>query len=219
MRGHIDRRDLGRKDFERTLKLLYVDQPQFEQGPAIFLAGPTPRSHSVKSWRPNAVEILERLGYDGTVLIPEGSQPDNTWPVGFMTQVEWEHAGLENCTVVCFWIPRDMMTLPGLTTNVEFGRYVGRRPMVYGRPDGAPHTGYLDWLFKKIAGGTACSTMEDTLRAAMAVRPKIQRAYNTANAQEHEFDEDRQVCIRCGLLMGDILDEKGDARFRCSRVA
>jgi hypothetical protein len=56
----------------------------------------------------------------------------------YLDQVEWEYAGLESCTAVAFWVPRQLPTLPGFTTNVEFGRYVDSGRCVYGRPDGAP---------------------------------------------------------------------------------
>lgn len=38
---------------------------------SIFIAGPTPRDESTKSWRPEAIKYLEDIGYDGTVYIPE----------------------------------------------------------------------------------------------------------------------------------------------------
>jgi hypothetical protein len=65
-------------------------------------------------------------------------------------------------------VPRDPATLPGFTTNVEFGRFVGRKPCVYGRPDGAPHTGYLDWLYNKTTGRRPETTLRATLDAALS---------------------------------------------------
>jgi hypothetical protein len=44
------------------MKLIYSDQPLPNlKEPAIFLAGPTPRSLNVASWRPEAIKILEQL--------------------------------------------------------------------------------------------------------------------------------------------------------------
>jgi hypothetical protein len=84
------------------------------------------------------LDLLRGLGFAGTVLVPERRD----WPAKFnyLDQVEWEYAGLEGCTVIAFWVPRDLQSLPGFTTNVEFGRYVGSGRCVYSRPDGAPHT-------------------------------------------------------------------------------
>jgi hypothetical protein len=134
--------------------------------PSIFLGGPTPRDGRVPSWRPDALAILERLGFAGIVLVPERRD----WKARFdyLDQVEWEFEGLERADVLAFWVPRDMATLPGFTTNVEFGRYVGGGRVVYGRPDGALHTRYLDWLYGRCTGLLPCRTLEDTLRAAVA---------------------------------------------------
>ncbi|MFO0798296.1 MAG: nucleoside 2-deoxyribosyltransferase domain-containing protein [Gemmataceae bacterium] len=151
------------------MNVVYAGQPLPTAGPSIFLAGPTPRSKEVSSWRPMALDLLGRLGFEGGALVPE--RPD--WAVRFeyQDQVEWEHAGLESCSVVVFWVPRDMFTLAGFTTNVEFGRYVGRKPCVYGRPEGAPHTRYLDWLYTRLTGMHPQGTLHATLAASVvAVR-------------------------------------------------
>src|SRR4051794_5605378 len=125
------------------------DRLAFDQA-TVFLAGPTPRRSDVVSWRIEAVELLKRPRFRGTGLLP---QRRNFAPrFDYSAQVEWEFEGLERCTVIAFWIPRDLDTLPGFTTTVEFGRYVGSGRCVYGRPDGAPHTRYLDWLYTKVTG-------------------------------------------------------------------
>jgi hypothetical protein len=152
------------------MNVAYSDQPIQLSTPSIFLAGPTPRSDVAPSWRPAALDLLRVLGFDGTVLVPERQD----WKAGFdyLNQVEWEHAGLEGCDVIVFWVPRDVTSLPGFTTNVEFGRYVGRKACVYGRPEGAPHTRYLDWLYTKVTGLPPLSDFLATLTAAVrAVRP------------------------------------------------
>jgi Nucleoside 2-deoxyribosyltransferase like len=133
--------------------------------PSIFLAGPTPRRPDVPSWRPLALELLGDLGFADAVLVPERRD----WSVrfGYLDQVEWEHAGLEGCSVIAFWVPRDLERLPGFTTNVEFGRYVGSGRCVYGRPPDARHTRYLDWLYGRVASGQPEDTLESTMRAAV----------------------------------------------------
>ena len=119
----------------------------------VFLAGPTPRSKDVKSWRPQAIKILEEIdGYEGMVLVPEPS--DGQKFVSYTFQVEWERECLFNCSTIFFWVPREMQTMPALTTNIEFWYWIARDPLkvIYGRPHGAPHTSYLDWLYKKETG-------------------------------------------------------------------
>src|SRR5262249_43549449 len=105
-------------------------------------------------------------GFAGAALAPERRD----WSVRFdyADQVEWEYVGLENCRVIAFWVPREVQTLPGFTTNVEFGRYVGSGRCVYGRPEGAAHTRYLDWLYRKLTGRAPEATLEATMRAALA---------------------------------------------------
>jgi hypothetical protein len=79
---------------------------------------------------------LRGLDFTGTVLVPE--RQDWSAKFNYFDQVEWEYAGLESCSVIAFWVPRELQTLPGFTTNVKFGRYVGSGRCVYGRPDRAP---------------------------------------------------------------------------------
>lgn len=122
-----------------------LEEPPESFSKSIFLAGPTPRSTDVQSWRPQALELLERKKYDGVVYIPEnrpGSKetviPDNGYP-------EWEHHVMGMSDLILFWLPRDLtmtprsisdiakltvpelatykpwLKLPAYTTNVEFG--------------------------------------------------------------------------------------------------
>jgi len=148
------------------MNVVFADQPMDCMTPSIFLAGPTPRSNDIRSWRPEALELLRSMGFHGTVLVPE--RQDRSADFDYSDQVAWEYAGLEGCSVIAFWVPRDLATLPGFTTNVEFGRYVGSGRCLYGRPEGAPHTSYLDWLYAKITGKHPEVTLRATLAAAVA---------------------------------------------------
>jgi Nucleoside 2-deoxyribosyltransferase like len=148
------------------MKAIYSDQEPIFDSPSIFLAGPTPRTDQVVSWRIQALQILQEAGFPGAVLIPE--RHDWVTSFDYNDQVEWEFTCLEGATVIAFWVPRDLGSLPGFTTNVEFGRYVGSGKLVYGRPDSAPKNRYLDWLYRKLTSESPCGTLEDTLRAAVA---------------------------------------------------
>lgn len=147
------------------MKSIYANQDLAFDGPSIFLAGPTPRDVRIVSWRPRAVQLLNDSGFKGIVLIPERQD----WAVHFdyLDQVEWEFAGLELATVLLFWIPRNVKTLPGFTTNVEFGRYAGSGRLAYGSPVGAPHTRYLDWLYQKLAREQIFETLEQVISEAI----------------------------------------------------
>lgn len=117
---------------------------------SIFLAGPTLRGASFQdSWRKEACDYLEKLGYDGVVYIPEFSNGNN--PFNFLGQVEWEREGLVNASKILFYIPRKLPELPGFTTNVEFGMYLAKRPneVILCSPEGAEKNRYLEWLYLK----------------------------------------------------------------------
>lgn len=153
------------------MNVRYSDEEPLKQlENAIFLAGPTPRSSEVHSWRPEALRILrDELQYKGIVCVPERRD----WAVKFAyeDQVEWEYASLSHSTAIAIWVPRCMQTMPALTTNVEFGYWLAKSPhrVVYGRPDGAPNTRYLDWLYEKITGRKPVNTLESVLRLASTV--------------------------------------------------
>ena len=133
----------------------------------IFLAGPTPRSDNVKSWRIEALEILSKFSLSESfhVYVPE--RRDWKTQFDYVDQVEWELEAMKNATYVIFWVPRNMENMPALTTNVEFGMNLGSKPnsVFYGRPEGAPQTRYLDYLYTKITKRKPCNTLEETLRA------------------------------------------------------
>ena len=130
--------------------------------PSIFLAGPTPREEHVSSWRPEAIDILKRAGFEGDVLAPEPFEG------GFDAQVAWEFHCLENCSAVCFWAPRDLKDMPAFTTNVEFGRYSGSGKALYGRPHRAPKTRYLDWLYTTVTSRAPIDSLEELMREAVS---------------------------------------------------
>lgn len=117
---------------------------------SFFLAGPTPRNAYAPSWRQHALGYLEDLKFNGFVLVPELQIRSKKYD--YLNQVEWEKLGLTVATRIIFWVPRKMPDMPGLTTNVEFGRYVTSGRIYYGRPDTADHIKYLDWLYKDTVG-------------------------------------------------------------------
>jgi hypothetical protein len=156
------------------MQILHPNSPdKFQGGQSIFLAGPTPRSPEVMSWRPLAIDLLQKAGFDGTVFVPE--RTDWSTMVNYDDQVEWEWAGLEEATVIAFWVPRELKTMPAYTTNVEFGLFVKSVQTVYGRPPNAPKTRYLDQLYRRWHGGRSIHEALDTLMDA---------AVNLANFRE-----------------------------------
>ena len=131
---------------------------------SIFLAGPTPRDLETTSWRPGAVELLEKLGYDGHVFVPEPR--DGKFTGDYVDQVEWETSALNQADIIVFWVPRDMKSLPALTTNIEWGLWADTGKCVLGTPPGAEKVRYLQWMAAKNKVPNY-STLEATLQEAV----------------------------------------------------
>jgi len=113
----------------------------------IFLAGPTyrvkARSKVKESWRQNAVNYLDKYGFTGSVVIPEyrGNKLPENW--NLIDQVDWEVSFMRGADLIIFWIPRNMKSLPGLTTNIEFGEYLHSGKIFIGAPSEAVKNEYL----------------------------------------------------------------------------
>ena len=148
----------------------YSDQKIIKGDKSIFLAGPTPRSEEVISWRKEAIEILKKNGYDGIVYVPEYST--NKPREGYEDQVLWERDGLMSSSLIIFWIPRSIPKMMGLTTNVEFGYYLHTNKVLYGRPDNSEKNTYLDWLYKYDYHKEPFNNLEKLLSEAINILKK-----------------------------------------------
>ncbi len=147
------------------MEINYSDQEVIKGKKSIFLAGPTPRGENTKSWRSDACKILEEIGFDGVVYVPEYS----TWKPkeDYVDQAMWERIGLTEATIILFWIPRSLPDMAGFTTNVEFGYWLHSKKVIYGRPDGAPKTKYLDWLYELDYGKKPYNDLKELLIGAV----------------------------------------------------
>ncbi|MFJ4879923.1 nucleoside 2-deoxyribosyltransferase domain-containing protein [Streptomyces sp. NPDC088745] len=143
-------------------------------GPSVFLAGPTPDKASVPSWRPAAAETLAAQWTGAqplTVLSPEsrhGQRADR-----YETQVDWETDARAAASAILFWIPRDLKTMPAMTTNVEFGLDVSTGRAVLGCPPDCPNAErnrYLIYVARR-HGVPVCTTLTATAAAALALVP------------------------------------------------
>lgn len=146
------------------MKVVYAHEPfPNEVTKSLFLAGPTPRNPDTPSWRPEALAFLQATGYDGHVFVPEPR--DGQWRKDYEGQVDWEDEGLQRADCIVFWIPRDMATMPALTTNDEWGAWKQSGKAVLGTPPGAAHVRYQQHYAKKLSIPVA-DTLADTLSLA-----------------------------------------------------
>lgn len=125
----------------------------YEWTVSIFLAGPTPRGGDKSaSWRPEAMRLLGEAGFKGVVFNPE---PRGEFHGDYADQIEWEQEKRAAADLILFWVPREMPDMPAFTTNVEFGEDYKSGKVLYGRPDGAFKTQYLDTLYRQTGGEPA----------------------------------------------------------------
>jgi len=164
------------------MKIFYAQDPYDRDAhvASVFLAGPTPRSKDVPSWRPEAVELYKKHEFDGHLYIPERDD----WEAleGYGNQIEWEHYHLDICCAILMWVPRELKLMPSLTTNVEFGLYLRSKWKVrsrsgyrlfYGRPDDAPKNGYLNYCYRKFTQREPCNTLEGLVEETMEYMKRL----------------------------------------------
>src|SRR5690606_12285421 len=97
-------------------------------------------------------------------FVPESR--NGKWHGDRIAQVEWEDRSLHLSDCILFWIPRDMKTLPGLTTNVEFGRWEDSGKAVLGSPTGAEKNDYIIQYANKL-NIPGADTLNQTLALAI----------------------------------------------------
>lgn len=157
------------------MELIYATKrkPKDLSLPTIFLAGPTPRKDKpVPSWRPRAVEEFKRQGFNGNLCIPE-PHPKGRW-LSYPEQVAWEHVWLDFADCILFWIPRDMDTMPAMTTNIEYGMYMRSGKLVMGVPFGTPHMKYI-LRTSKVRGTPIARSLGSTVANAIIIANKAHK--------------------------------------------
>ncbi|MDI2132580.1 nucleoside 2-deoxyribosyltransferase domain-containing protein [Yinghuangia seranimata] len=119
------------------------EEPPSAWHASVFLAGPTPRSADVASWRPGVLELIRRHWAGPGPLVVFVPEPrDGTAWADYDDQRRWELRWLAVADQVLFWVPRDLVTLPGLTTNDEWGWLKDSGRAVFGSPPDAAKVRY-----------------------------------------------------------------------------
>lgn len=179
------------------MQINYSDEKVLKGEKSIFLAGPTPRSLDVETWRKEAIRILEELGFDGIVYVPELEHDDRTF--NYDNQVWWERETLHNASSIVFWVPRSV-SLPAFTTNVEFGYWIARNSdkVIYGRPDDSERNEYLDWLYQTETGKQPINNLSDLLEEAIIMANEQQ---NKTDLDSYELNIVKNVLTRYPEIM------------------
>jgi 8-oxo-dGTP pyrophosphatase MutT (NUDIX family) len=160
------------------MQLVYSNHPMPQSiTKSIFLAGPSPRSLEELDWRHEALAVLRKLGFDGTVFLPvpdyrfERGEFDKNGQHGwhYDDQVEWECEARKMADIILFWVPRVVdrskndLGMPAFTTNFEMGEDLHTGKLAYGRPDSAVKCKYLDKRAEEVG-----ETVHNTLDSLMA---------------------------------------------------
>lgn len=156
------------KKGENSMQLIYAleDLPK-NITKSIFLAGPTPRSNSIISWRKEAIKLLKENNYDGVVFIPEPRNGEFT--SNYDNQIEWEEKMMDLSDCILFWIDRKLrpdFENIALTTNIEWGKYCNSGKVVVGFPEDAEKTRYIKHQIDKLQLNYN-DTLEKTIKEAL----------------------------------------------------
>jgi Nucleoside 2-deoxyribosyltransferase like len=143
------------------------EQPPDAWNASVFIAGPMPRTTDVPSWRPAALKAVEAAWHESGELVVFVPEPRDGVPLRYDHHA-WEDSWLAVVDVILFWVPREMQDLPGLTTNVEFGRWESSGRVVLGTPPTAVRVGYLRECAARNRIPTADS-LEDAASAVIAL--------------------------------------------------
>jgi hypothetical protein len=142
------------------------EQPDVSEWAAsIFLAGPMPRDASVPSWRPAMLEAIEHAWRGPGTLVVFVPEPRDWKPFRY-DHHRWEDRWLSVVDVIVFWVPRDMDRLPGMNTNIEFGRWENSGRFVFGAPPSAVSVGYLRECAAR-KGAPVAGSVERTVAEAL----------------------------------------------------
>jgi len=134
------------------MKVIYAQQAIPNNiSKSIFLAGPSLRTEQTGiSWRIKALQILEIIGYDGVVFVPE-AETGNFTDFNYDLQILWETKCLRIADNILFFINGNLENgLLGLTTNAELGQWQDSGKCVLVTEETADSVRYQEWWAKEL---------------------------------------------------------------------
>jgi hypothetical protein len=151
---------------------VWASEPLQHPDRSVFLAGPTPTRSGVPSWRPAAVREFEQAWCGNEKLALWLPEPRHGVRAStYLDHYEWETFALETARVIMFWIPRCLVTMPGLSTNFELGLYLRSGRVVLGCPPDAPaaHKNRFPLHYARRYGIPVTSSLPATVAAALTL--------------------------------------------------
>jgi hypothetical protein len=131
----------------------------------LYLAGPVPRDAADGAWHAEAIEECRAAGFAGAIIVPRLRAGRAEDPAG---QISWEHSAMSRADALLFWIPRVLWTLPGLTTNLEWGIWHDSGKAVLGAPPDTPRMRYLRFYAER-AGAPQADSLRTAAQLAVAL--------------------------------------------------
>ena len=163
----------------KKVNTLFSDDPILQlPTKTIFLAGPTSRENDFsKSWRKDILHVFEQIGFDGTICIPEFRHQRLFEDTDWESQVKWEWQLLDAASCILFWVPRSMPDMPGLTTNLEFGTYLQKKPcqVLLAYPEGAEAMQWMTLRYKEMTAKKPIHNMVMAAVEAADIAKKFER--------------------------------------------
>lgn len=132
---------------------------------AIYLVGPVPRKTGEVRWHLEAIAALQAYRFDGAVIVPR-TLDERAIQESDERQLSWEFQAQCRADVLLFWVPRDLVDMPGLTTNLEWGMWYDTGKVVIGIPPGAALTLPLRHAAQR-AALEVCDTLDGTVQSAL----------------------------------------------------
>ena len=135
---------------------------------SIYLAGPTRWNVHLKSWRKEAVEILESFKFKGLVFCPE--YEGEKFVEDYKEKDEWREIALESANIIVYWVSKNYPIK--IYDSAEFAYWISKKPesFFYGREpinSNYEQTFFLNWFYEKKLECKPFNKMEDLLLEAI----------------------------------------------------